>query len=644
MKPTANWFAMACLAGCLVLEVSPLHAEWIENGVGICTTVYSKTYPQIVSDGAGGAIITWGEYRTTWNVYAQRVDANGAVLWGSTGTAVCDFAGIQNYPLIVSDGAGGAIITWSDDRSGYNDVYVQRLDANGARLWTTDGVALSTATGQQYPYGIASDGAGGAIVSFTSSEGNTDAYAQRVSADGTVLWTTNGVAVCATTDAELYPRAVPDGAHGAIIVISKNISGVIYTYAGRVDAAGTVLWAAEGVPLCTAAGGQYDLKAVDSGAGAAIATWADGRNYPFNIYAQLVDTTGAIFWGATGAAVCTATDAQVTPQMAPDGAGGAIIAWTDSRSGTSDIYAQRMDASGTALWAADGIPVCAATDVQEENQIAADGAGGALVVWCDHRAGAGDYNICVQRIDGSGAPVWKEDGVLACAAVSTQQGAVVACDGAMGAIAAWSDLRSGSGAIYAHRENPIVATLLESYSAGVEGGCIELAWVLSEAGSDARFFIQRAVAVGAPFEEIANAGIERDGLSFSFADCSCEPGDAARYRVEVEENDGRRLLFETGVMVLPSAPLALFQNHPNPFNPGTTIGYYLPEAGMVALEIYDPVGRRVARLVDGVRARGHHEARWDGTNGAGAVVGSGVYFCRLTAGKETLTKKMVLLK
>jgi flagellar hook assembly protein FlgD len=64
----------------------------------------------------------------------------------------------------------------------------------------------------------------------------------------------------------------------------------------------------------------------------------------------------------------------------------------------------------------------------------------------------------------------------------------------------------------------------------------------------------------------------------------------------------------------------------------------------VTIEIYDPAGRSVARLVDAVQEKGSHEATWNGKNGAGAAVGSGVYFCRLTAGKETLTKKMVLLK
>ncbi len=73
-------------------------------------------YPQICSDGAGGAIITWLSLTNGGNpsyVYAQRVNAAGAVVWTANGTAICP-TGNCSAPQICSDGAGGAIVTWSD--------------------------------------------------------------------------------------------------------------------------------------------------------------------------------------------------------------------------------------------------------------------------------------------------------------------------------------------------------------------------------------------------------------------------------------------------------------------------------------------------------------------------------------------------
>jgi hypothetical protein len=90
---------------------------------------------------------------------------------------------------------------------------------------------------------------------------------------------------------------------------------------------------------------------------------------------------------------------------------------------------------------------------------------------------------------------------------------------------------------------------------------------------------------------------------------------------------------------------ALGQNYPNPFNPTTSISYSLSEKGRVVLEIMNLRGQHVATLVDGVREAGSHSITWDGKNGFGHTVSSGIYFYRLrTDGGFNATKKLVLLK
>jgi subtilisin family serine protease len=89
---------------------------------------------------------------------------------------------------------------------------------------------------------------------------------------------------------------------------------------------------------------------------------------------------------------------------------------------------------------------------------------------------------------------------------------------------------------------------------------------------------------------------------------------------------------------------ALHANHPNPFNPATTIAYDLPEAVDVQLVIYDVRGESIRSLVSGARPAGHHSVLWDGRNDRGENVTSGVYFCRFTAGGSVQSRKMVLLK
>ena len=94
---------------------------------------------------------------------------------------------------------------------------------------------------------------------------------------------------------------------------------------------------------------------------------------------------------------------------------------------------------------------------------------------------------------------------------------------------------------------------------------------------------------------------------------------------------------------LPNA-FRLRQNYPNPFNPETVIEYTIPEPAHVRLDVFNILGRQVDVLVNREQTAGDHEAVWDGTDGAGERVASGVYLCRLTAGNHTTARKMMLVK
>lgn len=86
-------------------------------------------------------------------------------------------------------------------------------------------------------------------------------------------------------------------------------------------------------------------------------------------------------------------------------------------------------------------------------------------------------------------------------------------------------------------------------------------------------------------------------------------------------------------------------NHPNPFNPSTTISFQLPAASQVSVSVYNMLGQEVARLVDNqAYGAGPHEIIWDGRTEGGEAAASGVYFYKITAGSDVVTKKMLLTK
>ena len=125
-------------------------------------------------------------------------------------------------------------------------------------------------------------------------------------------------------------------------------------------------------------------------------------------------------------------------------------------------------------------------------------------------------------------------------------------------------------------------------------------------------------------------------------DRGVEMGSKYVYRLEGEDG----VVNETMAVVVPVTVAGLGQNHPNPFNPVTTIDYWVPGGARnaVSLVIYDVRGARVRTLVNTEKAAGRYTAQWDGRNDAGAPVSSGVYFYRMVAGGFEKTHRMVLLK
>ncbi|NMC45184.1 MAG: T9SS type A sorting domain-containing protein, partial [candidate division Zixibacteria bacterium] len=100
---------------------------------------------------------------------------------------------------------------------------------------------------------------------------------------------------------------------------------------------------------------------------------------------------------------------------------------------------------------------------------------------------------------------------------------------------------------------------------------------------------------------------------------------------------------DDGGAPLPAA-FTLDQNHPNPFNPTTTISFTLPKTMTARLDVFDILGRTVRTLHDGPMTAGTHALVWDGKDGEGRAAASGIYFYRLRAGDAGQTRKMILVK
>jgi hypothetical protein len=892
---------------CLALASSSASAQWIRNGVLVCNGAYEQNQQKIISDGAQGAILVWQDYRNgiDANLYGNKIDRDGYIY--DCGVPVCEAEGNQEEAQIVPDGTGGAIFVWVDYRNGNADLYAQRVDGTGTARWTENGIPICMESSYQSVARIVPDGSGGVIIVWSDyRRGQYDIYGQRVTGDGDTLWAANGMPIDTTQNDQAEPELVSDGSGGAMMIWFDNRNGDWDIYGQRIDGDGNLLWSAGGVPICLASGSVSVMRLVATPDGGAIAGWNDPRNGYWDVYAQKLDQDGNALWQADGVLICPYGSNKYLPQIAEDGSSGAIVIWQDERSEYYPTYAQRIDTDGNLVWSSDGVEVFSMYG-NNYASIMADGSGGAFVAldvfWDEDLSN----DIYVQRLDHDGNLLFGPKGSAVCLALNSQNRPILAPDERGGAIVAWNDYRSDDGYsyLYCQRVDPSglwgnpapeivscldlpadqggwvriktrasshdvagefdspimgynvwrmlaggggplaapagaanaivgdrakllalladpatatgvrvsgpgaitlglppgdwesvgfwfatldtlynaavrtkndsteagtaeetfivtahtsmagvfaasepavgysvdniapgatpgfagnesaappglalswtanaaadigkynvyrgddasfvpdasnmigttdgtlivdgswvkaylyfyklvavdkhgnasppallrpedvkVGTMLASFAASLMQSGIEVAWTLSEIDEDAALAVHRST--GGSFEELASARIVRDGASYAFQDAALEPGTTYRYRVSVVDGGKSRTLFETDAISTPAMPLTLNQNHPNPFNPSTTIGYYLPVDSPVTLEVYDTSGRLVARLLDGAKqAKGTHSVEWRGLDAQGRSVSSGVYFYRLTSGKETISKKMVLLR
>jgi hypothetical protein len=637
----------------LLLLNNCLNAQWSSNpstNNPICTASFTQEYPAITSNGSGGAIITWQDLRSNsyYDIYAQLINSGGVIVWTSNGVAISTADDEQQYPAIISDGTGGAIITWQDRRNGTDwNIYAQRINSEGAVQWTANGVAICTAVEEQVNPKIVSDGTGGAIIVWADLRSGAahDIYAQLINSAGLVQWTENGVAICTATSTQGYPSIISDFNNGAIISW-HDFRGTSYDiYAQRINSSGSAQWTANGVIVSSAANDQLYPTMVSDNFNGAIITWKDNRNGNNDIYTQRINSSGAPQWTANGVAICTAADEQINPKIVSDGSDGAIITWTDNRSGSNnDIYARRINSGGVAQWTANGVEICTASDIQSQPDIINDGGSGAIITWSDFRSGT-KSDIYAQKINSSGSVQWNTNGLLVCNAANDKVRPALISDGSDGAIITWQDSRnvSTSADIYASKvfSDGALPVELVSFTALTNGTNILLNWETATEVNNYGFNIETRLenlewkTIGF-VQGHGNSNSQKQYL-FVYKNPPCGKN---QFRLKQIDLDGS-LTYSGIVDFYIEAPnqFIVYQNYPNPFNPTTTITYSLTKDSFVTLKIFNELGREVKTLVSENKLPGKYEVKFDGKN-----LSSGVYFYKITAGDFTDTKKLIILK
>jgi hypothetical protein len=616
---------------------------WPVNGQALCTAASVQQNPTIVSDGVGGAIVTWQDLRgAAYDIYAQHVLASGAVdgAWPANGQTLCAATNNQNFPTIVSDGAGGAIVTWQDQRSGANDIYAQHVLASGAvdgGGWPANGRGVTTAAADQTGPVIVSDGAGGAIIAWSDTRnGSSDIYAHHVLATGQ-----------------------NDGA-----------------------------WPGDGRAVCTAAASQTSPVIASDGAAGAIIAWSDIRGAGFDIYAQHVLASGAVdgTWPADGRGLSTSTGDQTLPTIVSDGANGAVVAWQDLRSGSYDIYAQRVARSAYL-----GTPEAVIVGVTD---VPSDQGGKVKLSWnASYLDLASDANLTTYDIWRSVPPNVAAARVALGDRIVTSYAEALAAPGRMWTLPAaaqtyaWEFVATQT----AYHYIPVYSVLAPTAQDSTAAGAPPTAFMVVARNNANTMYWPSAPASGYSVDNLPPAAPEpftgqySAGSTYLHWDPNTEadlagyrlyrgasagfvpgPGNLvgalpdtgyvdpagvpSYYKLTAVDSHGNEslvaLLSPSGTVSVGDATpeLAFALPSPNPANARTTLQYTLPRTGIVRLGVYDASGRLVRELSSGTREAGQHAEAWNLRDAGGRTVGAGLYFARLETDGRTLVHRVAVTR
>lgn len=429
--------------------------EW-PNAVPIRQGVNIEWFRSGTDTPDGGAIYVWSDTKLgARDLYAQKVDASGNMVWGQP-LLVDGKIDRQEDPVITKTSDGNYIIAWidfSDDLDG--NVYAQKINDNGQLLWQTGGVPVCVYPQIQISLNMEADNEGGAYIIWEDSRNpGKDIYGQRLSSTGAPLWTVNGIPIANEVGAdESYNTMWPDGAGGMIVGYVRAQGASENLLIKRFLPDGQMAWT-QPLALSPNDAKQNKIKMAPINNDSFVFTWMDFRNIHPDIYAQRVSISGDVLWPdpfivySDDAAPTPAP--QENPRIVQTSDNGVIIIWEDKRNGfdNSDLYAQKLSLTGQRLWDVNGVPLAIADFNQNSPRMSRDNDGGCYVVWDDSRNGnAPQIDIYAQHLSSTGASLWSANGLAICTAPNEQSSSLLKAAG-NNVFINWMDMRNGSVGIY----------------------------------------------------------------------------------------------------------------------------------------------------------------------------------------------------
>lgn len=561
-------------------------------------------------------------------------------------TPIIVHSGDQVVPKIKATSDGGCYISWYDNRNGNYDVYLQRLNPQGEKLWASDGLLISDHPQDTWvtDYDLAVDQNDNAILVFNDirngSDNGWDVFAYKISPSGDFLWGPDGIGLSpvVNSESEMSPKVTVTSAGNYVFAWTRSGAEDVVALQ-KLSTDGDKLWGTDGISIV----GQQNSNAshpqlVAAENDSVIVLWKNMvGSYPSTktfLVVQKITPDGTFAWNADGVVVYDNGDisSYYDPVICSDARSGAFISWEEQpTSSESYVSVGHVNADGSLAYPVNGIKVATGSmQLHWKPSISFNSSLNKLFVfWLETNSSQNQYGIYGQKMDWAGNRLWGDDGKV-----------FIPLGGR--SISFISTAGTDTSVYVGYFQN----STANAYDEGVKcflsdtnGGFIWGPVILSAAGLGQK-------------DDLGLSLNSRAQALFAWTDERNDNGDIYAQNINPDGTLGLLAAnLSQSEMLVPEKSI-LFQNYPNPFNPTTSISYSvgnivetrhaLSQPGhalSVQLIIYNALGQKVATLVNAKQSPGNYTVTFNASDLPG-----GVYFYRLKIGSRTQTRKMVFLK
>ncbi len=343
----------------------------------------------------------------------------------NTNLKICDVTGEQVLPKISLTSDGGCYIAWFDTRSGNYNVYLQRLDPSGNKMFATDGLLISDNTQNTYivDWDMMTDNSDNAVIAFSDirAGGDFKVYAYLISASGTFLWGANGVSLSTAVDMQPNPR-ITQTTDGYYIFTWPSLSAPSKIAVQKLDAFGNKLYGNDPLYITSGTSEQYTYPIPIQGSNGSYIIGFEGTTGSFpgltvHLYAQKYSSAGLPQWGSSPVTISNAGGFpfyEIT-NLISDGNYGVVFVWYDDRDFNNlySTFVQHVDSSGTVLFSPNGVEVSALSTNHHLNpDVVIDPSTYEIYAfWIEQNSTQSMAGISGQKLSVSGSKLWGNNGM-----------------------------------------------------------------------------------------------------------------------------------------------------------------------------------------------------------------------------------------